>query len=56
MESGEIYTGGASTYVHGVSFPVDQKAMDAVTQLKQGSLNYVQIVREFEWELISIGD
>lgn len=52
MESGEIYTGGASTYVHGVAFPVDQKAMDAVTQLKQGSVNYVQIAIDLDGEKV----
>jgi len=52
IESGEIYSGGASTYVHGVSFPVDAKVMDAVTQLKGGQLNYVQIAIDCDKEKI----
>jgi len=43
LESGPIYTGGQTTYVHGVAFPVDKKASDAMTQLANGKFNYVQI-------------
>jgi hypothetical protein len=46
LESGEVYSGGASTYVHGVAFPIDGKAMDALGQLVSGSVNYVQIVTQ----------
>jgi hypothetical protein len=44
VERGEIYTSGKSTYVHGVNFPVDSAVMDALTQLHNGNVNYVQIV------------
>jgi len=32
-ENGEIYSGGASTYVHGVAFPVDAAAASAVKKI-----------------------
>jgi hypothetical protein len=44
LETGEIYKGGASSYVHGVAFPVEASAIDALKKLVSGSLNYVQIV------------
>jgi len=43
IESGEIYSGGASTYVHGVAFPVDAAATNAIKQLISKQLKYVQI-------------
>jgi len=42
-ESGEIYSGGASTYVHGVAFPVEASANSAVKQLISGQVKYIQI-------------
>jgi len=54
QESGEIYTGGASTYVHGVSFPVEAPAMDALTQLVKGQVNYVQIKIDCDKEVIQL--
>lgn len=41
QESGEIHMGGASTYVHGVAFPVEEGVLEALKNL--GSANYVQI-------------
>jgi len=43
IESGPIYTGGQTTYVHGVAFPVDKAASDAMIKLAKGGCNYVQI-------------
>jgi len=50
--SGEIYSGGQSSYVHGVAFPVEQKAMEAIKQLASNTLNYVQISIDIEKEKI----
>jgi twinfilin-like protein len=52
LESGEIYTGGASTYVHGVAFPVEKGAIDAVKALISGSVNYVQVAIDCDGEKI----
>jgi len=54
-ESGEIYSGGASTYVHGVAFPVDTAVNNAVKELLGGSLNYVQIAIDCDKERIILG-
>jgi len=43
LESGPVYTGGQTTYVHGVAFPVDKAASDAMIKLAKGQCNYVQI-------------
>jgi twinfilin-like protein len=51
-ESGEIYSGGASTYVHGVAFPVDQGASSAVKQLISGQVQYIQIAIDCDQERI----
>jgi len=53
-ESGEIYTGGASTYVHGVAFPVDAAVVDAVKKLPGGSINYVQVAIDVNNERITL--
>jgi len=55
MESGEIYSGGVSTYVHGVAFPVDVAVTNAVKQLINGSLDYVQIAIDCDNEKIILG-
>lgn len=52
--TGEIYSGGQSTYVHGVAFPVLQDAMEAMNQLVKGSVNYVQIVLDCDAEKIKL--
>jgi len=52
QESGEIYTGGASTYVHGVSFPVEAAAADAVKKVAGGQLKYAQIAIDCDKERI----
>jgi len=49
---GEVYSGGATSYVHGVSFPVDQKVLDSLKELTKGSLNYVQISIDCDAERI----
>eukprot|EP01117_Protostelium_nocturnum_P004868 TRINITY_DN1763_c0_g1_i1.p1 TRINITY_DN1763_c0_g1~~TRINITY_DN1763_c0_g1_i1.p1 ORF type:complete len:337 (-),score=122.72 TRINITY_DN1763_c0_g1_i1:142-1152(-) len=51
-ESGEIYSGGASTYVHGVSFPVETSAMDAIRAFLSGSVNYIQVAIDCQNEKI----
>jgi len=50
--SGEIYSGGQSSYVHGVAFPVDEKAIQAMKDLAGGSVNYVQISIDCDKERI----
>jgi len=50
--SWEIYSGGQSAYVHGVAFPVDNAAIDAIKKLASGSVNYVQIAIDIEKEKI----
>jgi hypothetical protein len=55
MESGEIYSGGASTYVHGVAFPVESSASNAVKRLVTGELDYVQIAIDCDNEKIILG-
>jgi len=52
IESGEIYSGGASTYVHGVAFPVDPSASNAVKQLISGQVEYIQIAIDCDKERI----
>jgi len=52
LESGPVYTGGQTTYVHGVSFPVENKATDAIKQLISGSHNYVQIAIDCDNEKV----
>jgi len=54
-ESGEIYSGGASTYVHGVAFPVEAAATNAVKKLISGELDYVQIAIDCDNEKIIVG-
>jgi len=41
LELGEIYTGGSSTYVHGVAFPATGEVTSALKQLVSGGNNYV---------------
>jgi len=54
-ESG-IFVGGASTaYVHGVAFPVEQAAGQALQDLIGGKHNYVQITINAEAEKITLG-
>jgi len=55
METGEIYTGGASTYVHGVAFPVDPTATNAMKKFINGELDYVQIAIDCDNEKIIAG-
>jgi len=51
-----VFVGGASTaYVHGVAFPVEQNATQALQGLLKGSHNYVQITIDAEGEKITLG-
>jgi len=50
--SGEIYSGGASTYVHGVAFPVEASATNAVKKMLNGEVDYVQIAIDCDNEKI----
>jgi len=52
LESGPIYSGGQTTYVHGVAFPVEKKATDAITGLLNGKENYVQIAIDCDNEKV----
>jgi len=52
LESGPIYTGGSTTYVHGVAFPVEKQATDAINNLIQGKHNYVQIAIDCDNEKV----
>jgi len=52
LESGPVYSGGQTTYVHGVAFPVDNKATDAISQLLSGKLNYVQVAIDCDNEKV----
>jgi len=52
LESGPVYSGGKSTYVHGVAFPVEAKANDAFQKLISGAVNYVQVGIDVENEKI----
>jgi len=51
-----LFVGGASTaYVHGVAFPVEQAAGQALQGLVSGEHNYVQITIDAEAERITLG-
>jgi len=52
LESGEIYTGGQSMYIHGVAFPIDNKATNAVKELLNGKVNYTRIAIDCDAEKI----
>jgi len=53
--SGDVYIGGSSaTYVHGVAFPVESDAVNALKQLVGGSINYVQIKIDCDAEKIKL--
>jgi len=52
LESAPIYSGGQTTYVHGVAFPVDNQATNAISSFMNGSNNYVQIAIDCEKERV----
>jgi len=52
MESGPVYSGGTTTYVHGVAFPVDSAVTQAVKKLLSGQLSYVQCAVDISQEKI----
>jgi len=56
IEKGEgiIASGGSTTYVHGISFPVEPAATDAVKKLVSGSITYVQVLIDTEAEKIKL--
>lgn len=52
-EHGEIYKGGASTYVHGVAFPIVKEASETIEKLINGQVNYVRIAIDCDNEKIT---
>jgi len=52
LESAPIYSGGQTTYVHGVAFPVEKRATDAISALLKGQKNYVQIAIDCDNEKV----
>jgi len=52
FSSAEIYTGGSTTYVHGVAFPVEKAAMEATKKVVGGSVMYAQIAIDCDNEKI----
>jgi len=54
-ESGLFVGGGSTSYVHGVAFPVEQAAGQALQDLLSGKHNYVQIAINAEAERITLG-
>ena len=56
LELGEIYTGGSSTYVHGVAFPANPDATAALKALvASGANNYVRLGVDVTKEVITLG-
>jgi len=55
LESGEIYTGGSTTYVHGVSFPVDSGVIQGAKDLLAGKFNYLQVSIDIDNEKVVCG-
>lgn len=54
IESGEIYSGGASMYVHGIAFPIEAAASDAVKGVANGKFSYAQIAIDCDREKIIV--
>jgi hypothetical protein len=46
MEQG-VVIGGTSAYVHGVTFPVSQDVIESFKRMKEGKINYIQLVSNF---------
>jgi hypothetical protein len=42
-EGGGVYTGGSSTYIHGVAFPLAAGVAGAVNEFRSGSKNYLRL-------------
>eukprot|EP01132_Coremiostelium_polycephalum_P002442 gene2442-3015_t len=38
-----LFVGGGGMYVHGVAFPIEEKAVNAINQYQSGQVNYVQL-------------
>jgi len=52
-----VFVGGGGTggaYAHGVAFPVDDDALEAMSNLKSGSINYVQLTIDVDAERIRL--
>ena len=49
-----IAPGTTTTYVHGISFPVETEAMDAMKKLVSGSITYVQVKIDVDGEKIKL--
>jgi twinfilin-like protein len=55
MEQG-VVIGGTSTYVHGVTFPVAQDVIESFKRMKQGQINYIQLIIDANQEKINLAD
>jgi len=55
-EQSGVYVGGGSTYVHGVTFPVDDAVLANLTALKSGTFNYIQMKIDPDKEIIFPGE
>jgi len=54
LESGPLYSGGSTTYVHGVAFPVDSAVTQSVKKLLSGQITYVQCAVDISNEKIKL--
>ncbi len=54
LERGEIYSGGSSTYVHGVAFPAEAAVEPALKALVAGGKNYVALGVDTAKETITL--
>jgi twinfilin-like protein len=54
-ESGAIYTGGASSYIHGVAFPTGPGVVEALNEFTNGQVNYLQLGVDASKESITLG-
>jgi twinfilin-like protein len=55
-EGGGVYTGGSSTYIHGVAFPLAAGVAGAVNEFRSGSKNYLRLGVDVDKEEITLGD
>jgi len=55
LEHGEIYSGGQSSYVHGVAFPVQSAVTDAIKGLAaKSNENYVRVAIDCDKEVVTL--
>lgn len=45
QDHADIGTGTRQSHLHGVSFPIQPEAVEALKQFQQGSLGYLQLVK-----------